>query len=92
MWSKDLATRLENLKEVPHVSDADKFEASHNKYHRRWQCDQPHVRRDRRSRGYDHEREQDYYCQGIQSPTSHEQRLFRNIKLDSHTFDGCLDS
>jgi hypothetical protein len=50
-----------------------------------------HAGRDGRNWGRDHERERDHYRQGTQSPTRHEERLFKNIKLTASTFDGCLD-
>ncbi|XP_035551749.1 uncharacterized protein LOC118349905 [Juglans regia] len=64
---------------------------SQNRRHRRRRGDRQHVRHDRGGRDYDRERERDHYRQGTQSPTRHEERLFRNIKLEAPTFDGCLD-
>jgi hypothetical protein len=37
------------------------------------------------------ENETGHYRQGTQSPTCHEERLFKNIKLNAPTFDGCLN-
>ena len=87
--NRDLAARLNNFEELPHSSD--NSEVSQNRRHRRRRGDRQHVRHDRGGRDYDRERERDHYRQGTQSPTRHEERLFRNIKLEAPTFDGCLD-
>ena len=87
--NRDLAARLNNFEELPHSSD--NSEVSQNRRYRRRRGDRQHVRHDRGGRDYDRERERDHCRQGTQSPTRHEERLFRNIKLEAPTFDGCLD-
>ncbi|KAG2717127.1 hypothetical protein I3760_03G158600 [Carya illinoinensis] len=48
--NRDLATRLNNFEELPHLSDADNSEASHNRHYRHRRGGRQHFRRDRRDR------------------------------------------
>ncbi|XP_022849921.1 uncharacterized protein LOC111372015 [Olea europaea var. sylvestris] len=71
--------------------DPSHIEAITRQPHRRPQGDRHHARHDRREGNQALGREWEYHCHGTLSPPRHEERLFRNIKLDAPTFDGCLD-
>lgn len=82
---------MNTLDPIPYSTEAENSEASINRPHRRPQGGRHHARHGRREGNQAREREWGYYRHGTQSPPRHEERLFRNIKLDAPTFDGCLD-
>ncbi|XP_022867746.1 uncharacterized protein LOC111387423 [Olea europaea var. sylvestris] len=89
--NRALTARLNTLNPIPYSTEAENSEASINRSHRRPQGGRHHARHGRREGNQARERERGYYRHGTQSPPRYEQRLFRNIKLDVPTFDGCLD-
>ncbi|XP_022889497.1 uncharacterized protein LOC111405037 [Olea europaea var. sylvestris] len=89
--SRHLAARLDNFEQTPRSTDADNSEASYNVPYYRRQGGRQHPRRDQRNRDQGRDRERDHGRRDNHSPPHHDERYFRNIKLDAPTFDGCLD-
>ncbi|XP_022880942.1 uncharacterized protein LOC111398247 [Olea europaea var. sylvestris] len=89
--NRALTARLNTLDPTQYTIEAENPNPSINRSHRRPQGDRHHARHDRREGNQARGREWEYYRHGTLSPPRHEERLFRNIKLDAPTFDGCLD-
>ncbi|XP_022895107.1 uncharacterized protein LOC111409305 [Olea europaea var. sylvestris] len=89
--NRALSVRLNTLDPIQYSTEAENSNASINRPHRRPQCGRHHARHDRREGNQARGREREYHRHGTLSPPRHDERLFRNIKLDAPTFDGCLD-
>ncbi|XP_022847564.1 uncharacterized protein LOC111370094 [Olea europaea var. sylvestris] len=89
--NRALTIRVNTLDPTQYSTEAENSDASINRPHRHPQSGRYHARHDRREGNQARGREREYHRHGTLSPPRHEERLFRNIKLDAPTFDGCLD-
>lgn len=89
--SRDLVASLNNFKQIPHSIDVNNSKVSHNRQYRHQQGDQKYFQYDRKDRNQVRKREGGHGRHGTHSLSRHKESSFSDTKLDTLTFDGCLD-